>query len=1081
MTQQTVRLLASFSLFLGFIYLLTSCDNSRERKVLVYFQPEGKQAPAGLSVIEQIGQQHSFAIDTTSQSVSLKEENLQNYSAIVFLGTPGESLNVWQQTDVERFVQAGGGYVGINSPINIKYNWPWYEELIATTQSSEVQNPEYQEMPVKLMATQEGDSAPEGINIWSGEYDGGQVVYISGDNVSTALSNEVVKDSFTKGIEYAIGDNHLNYGLAQSLRTPEENRFVKEILVPGPLDEPTELAVLPDGKVIFTERKGAVKMYYPEDGRMRKIAQMNVHTQFEDGLMGIAKDPNFYYNNWVYMYYSPAGDEPIQNLSRFLLLDDSLIMSSEKVILQVDVQRQECCHTGGSIAFGPDGLLYLSTGDDTNPFQSNGYAPIDERPGRAPFDAQGSSGNTNDLRGKILRIKVNEDATYSIPEGNLFPEGDPLSRPEIYVMGTRNSYRISVDQETGWLYWGDVGPDARADGEPGTKGYDAVKQAKKAGFYGWPYFRGNRPYRDHNFATGEIGDYFDFDGPINDSPNNTGRKKLPPFNKSFVWYPYDESPDFPIVGTGGRNAMAGPVYHYEKYEHSRNRFPEYYDDKLFIYDWIRNWIIAVTVDENGDLQRLEPFVDSFDFSKIIDMEMGHDGSIYLLEYGADWFAANPDASLSRISYAEGNRTPIARVAADQTIGAAPFTVQFSGEESFDYDEGDELRYAWSFTGAEEQSTDANPQFTFEEAGIYDVALTVTDAEGDSDVQDITIQVGNARPSIEIALTSNASFYWDNTPVKYDIKVTDKEDGSLTDGKISPSQVSFAFAYSMDGAMVEDELGHKSSVNGLSLIEDSGCKACHSFEKQSVGPAYQEVAKRYETTDANKAMLVNKILKGGSGNWGDRAMPAQVVTEEEAGIIVDYLLSLDAQGASLPLSGTLTPDEHIANPGGKYIFKVSYTDQGGEIVGPLAAQSTLELRDPKVEAESLNFSNSTRTRTTDNTTYVGNLKEGSYFAFQDIDLKNVESLKIRMGANAPGLTLHIRQDEVDGKTIATQAMPTVSSPAAFREVTIPLQSFASGKHDLYFVITGGENDEETEGSIDWIYFNNSGSDKKLAIK
>ncbi|WPP48110.1 PQQ-dependent sugar dehydrogenase [Catalinimonas niigatensis] len=1078
MIRQKVRSLLSFSLLLCFIYLLTSCESARERKILVYFQPDGKQAPAGLSVIEQIGQQNNFAVDTTSQGASLMEENLQNYSAIVFLGASGESLNVWQQTDVERFVQAGGGYVGLNASINVKYNWPWYEELLAMTKNQEVQNPEYQEMPVQLMATQEGKAAPDGVNAWAGQYDGGHVVYMDGKNVPASLDNEQMKEYLLRGIEYAIGDNHLNYGLAHSLRTPEENRFVKEVLVPGPLDEPTELAVLPDGKVIFTERKGAVKMYYPQDGSMRKIAQMNVHTQFEDGLMGIAKDPDFYYNHWIYMYYSPVGDKPVQNLSRFKLLDDSLIMSSEKVILQVDVQRQECCHTGGSIAFGPDGLLYLSTGDDTNPFQSNGYAPIDERPGRAPFDAQGSSGNTNDLRGKILRIRVNDDATYSIPDGNLFPKDDPLSRPEIFVMGTRNSYRISVDQETGWLYWGDVGPDARTDGEMGTKGYDAVKQAKKAGFYGWPYFRGNRPYRDHNFATGEVGDYFDFDGPINDSPNNTGRTKLPPFNKSFVWYPYDESPEFPIVGTGGRNAMAGPVYHYEKYEHAKNRFPEYYDDKLFIYDWIRNWIIAVTVDENGDLQRLEPFADSFDFSKIIDMEMGHDGSIYLLEYGADWFAANPDASLSRISYAEGNRAPIARIAANESIGAAPFTVQFSGEESYDYDEGDELSYVWSFTGEEKQSTEANPEFTFEKPGMYDVKLTVTDAEGSSDVQDMTIQVGNERPSVEIALTSNASFYWENHPIQYDIKVSDKEDGNLSDGGISPQRVSFAFAYSMDGAVAEDALGHQSSVNGLSLIEGSGCKACHSFEKQSVGPAYQEVAKRYETTDENKAMLVNKILKGGSGNWGDRAMPAQVVTEEEAGIIVDYLLSLDAQGASLPLSGILTPTDHIANPGGKYIFKVNYTDQGGEVVGPLAAQTVLELRDPKVEAETFDIRNSTRARSTDNTTYMGELKEGSYFAFKNIDLKSIDALKIRMGATAAGLTLNVNIDKSDGKTIATQAMPAVSSPSALREVTIPLESVPSGKHDIYFVVSG---EGEAEGSIDWIYFNNPTIDKKLASK
>ncbi len=849
--------------------------------------------------------------------------------------------------------------------------------------------------------------------------------------------------------------------------------------MPGPLDEPTELAVLPDGKVIFTERKGAVKMYYPEDGSMRQIAQINVHTKFEDGLMGIAKDPDFYYNNWIYMYYSPAGEDTVQNLSRFLLLDDSLIMSSEKIILQVPVQRRECCHTGGSIAFGPDGLLHLSTGDDTNPFKSSGYAPIDERPGRHPFDAQSSSGNTNDLRGKILRIRVHDDATYSIPEGNLFPEDDPLSRPEIYVMGTRNSYRISVDQKTGWVYWGDVGPDARTDGEPGTKGYDEVKQAKEAGFYGWPYFRGNRPYRDHNFVTGEIGDYFDFNGPINDSPNNTGHKKLPPFNKSLVWYPYDESAEFPIVGTGGRNAMAGPVYHYDMFTHAEDRFPEYYDEKLFIYDWMRNWIIAVTLDENGDLQRLEPFLDSFDFTKIIDMEMGHDGNLYILEYGSDWFAANPDATLSRINYAEGNRAPIARIAADQTIGAAPFTVQFSAEESFDYDEGDKLSYRWSFTGAEAESDEVAPAFTFDEAGIYDVRVTVTDAEGDTDVQDITVRVGNERPKIEIALAANSTFYFDEEPLEYSVKVTDKEDGSLNNG-ISDEQVGFSFSYLADGAPGTDDLGHKPSVNGLSLIDNSGCKACHAFEKTSVGPAYQDVAKRYEDTDANKQMLVNRILKGGSGNWGDRAMPAQAVSEEEAKIIVDYLMTLDAQGARLPLRGSVNPTQHLDAPGGKYVFKVNYTDRGGDIIGPLASSSVLELRSPKVEAESYDYREGSRIRDTETFSYMGDLRDGSFFGFQDIDLKGINALQMRIGANAAGFTINIRSGQPDGALLASHAIPSTGKVADFREINVPLTDVQDGKNDLYFVVTTEGDTGRAQAFVDWVYFSRDGSGK-MAMK
>ena len=117
-------------------------------------------------------------------------------------------------------------------------------------------------------------------------------------------------------------------------------------------------------------------------------------------------------------------------------------------------------------------------------YVNNGFAPLNDLPGHEQYDARRSSGNTNDLRGKIMRIRVKDDGTYEIPEGNLFPKGTDKTRPEIYVMGNRNPYRISVDQKNSNLYWGEVGPDANDDSfaTRGPRGYDEVNQARKAGF-----------------------------------------------------------------------------------------------------------------------------------------------------------------------------------------------------------------------------------------------------------------------------------------------------------------------------------------------------------------------------------------------------------------------------------------------------------------------------------------------------------------------------------------------------------------------------------------------------------------------
>ncbi|KPC86850.1 PQQ-dependent sugar dehydrogenase, partial [Streptomyces albidoflavus] len=206
--------------------------------------------------------------------------------------------------------------------------------------------------------------------------------------------------------------------------------------------EPMTMAVLPDGGVLHTAREGALRL--TDAGGTTKVAgTLDVYSHDEEGLQGVGIDPGFEENRFIYLYYAPkldtpSGDAPengtaadfepydgVNRLSRFVLAEDgTLDKASEQKILDIPASRGMCCHVGGDIAFDADGNLYLSTGDDTNPFASDGYTPIDERENRNPaFDARRSSGNTNDLRGKILRIKVKDDGSYDVPEGNLFAPG----------------------------------------------------------------------------------------------------------------------------------------------------------------------------------------------------------------------------------------------------------------------------------------------------------------------------------------------------------------------------------------------------------------------------------------------------------------------------------------------------------------------------------------------------------------------------------------------------------------------------------------------------------------------------------
>jgi hypothetical protein len=283
-----------------------------------------------------------------------------------------------------------------------------------------------------------------------------------------------------------------------------------------------------------------------------------------------------------------------------------------------------------------------------------------------------------------LRIKPEADGSYSIPAGNLFPADGSLGRPEIYIMGNRNPYRISIDSETGWLYWGDVGPDASFDSASrGPRGYDEINQARDAGNYGWPYvIADNKAYRDYDFATGLSGPAFDPTAIENNSPNNTGSLDLPGAQEAFIWYPYSTSMalnPFPelITGTTGRTAMAGPVYHFDSTLNSDIKLPEYFDDTLVIYDWSRDAFWEVKLDLNGQVFKINRMFRDLPFDKPIDAELGPDGALYVLEWGDDngpFQGNNPDAKLVRVEFIGNLPNLIGDYNRNNVVDAADFTL-----------------------------------------------------------------------------------------------------------------------------------------------------------------------------------------------------------------------------------------------------------------------------------------------------------------------------------------------------------------------------------------------------------------------
>ncbi len=1084
---------------------LQSCFNDKPR-VLVFSKTKGyrhESIPAGRVALQKLGAENGFEVDTTENAAYFHEDSLKRYRAVVFLSTTGDVLDFQQQNAFKRFIQAGGGYVGIHAAADTEYDWWWYGKLVGAyflshpqqqkaklfAQPSEVfkQNlPEpwerfdewynYKKISpdinvlVKLdeASYEGGENGDNHPIVWYHDFDGGRSFYTGLGHTHESFEEPEFLQQLLQGIKYAIGERTPDYAKAKDKVLPEDNRF-KKVVLGYNFDEPTEMTILPDGRILFLERKGGVKMYDPQKDTITLINKFNVGTKFEDGMIGLTKDPNFSQNSWLYIFYSHP-ERSANVLSRFTFVNNAIDMNSEVEMLEVATQRETCCHTGGSLAFAPDGNLFISTGDNTSPFESDGFSPADEQPGRSPFDAQKSSANTNDLRGKILRIHPEPDGTYTIPEGNLFPKGEPNTRPEIYVMGTRNPYRISIDEKSGYLYWGEVGPDAGNDSEQrGPRGYDEVNQAKAPGFFGWPLFvGGNYAYAKYDFANKTAGPRHDPARPMNTSPNNTGKQELPPVSPPFIWYPYAASPDFPLMKEGGRNAMAGPVYYSEKYKDQPNAFPAYLDGKLIIYDWMRNWVRLVSLDPNGNIMDIEPFLSNLSFNNISDMEFGPDGKLYTLEYGTQWFKQNMDARLSLIDFNKDNRSPDAVLTADITKGAVPLSVQLSGKQSNDPD-GDAITYELMLNGETITSQDGTFNQTFDKPGIFRPKLVVRDSKGFESSAEVTIIAGNQPPVLDIAWEGNSQFYLNGTSGKYSVSVTDKEDGSLADGTIKPERVTVTFDYLAQGydktAIAQ---GHqRAELPGKLLMADSDCKSCHQVDEKSAGPAYREVAQRYKKDPQAIELLSNKIINGGSGVWGDVAMAAHPqISKENAMLMVEYILSLasDSQKKSLPTSGTVNfnppPPAQGQMPKGVYLLTASYDDRGSGNIPSLSGEKTLVLRTPYLSgAEVTEMNGPRKLKTPDGGEAIENVKHNSSVVFKGVDLTGVGKMQftvaeIAVMSKGGGIDVYLGSKEgTKLGSVNFENAPKVNIMAGVNLRTAGLSFKAlSGVQDLVLVFT-----------------------------
>ena len=370
-----------------------------------------------------------------------------------------------------------------------------------------------------------------------------------------------------------------------------EGHFESVTVVAG-LEEPTAFALVQDGRIFLAEKRGVVRVL--DDGALLPAPLIDIRDRVnaaeQRGLLGLAVDPAFQTNGYLYLFYTyehdpsrPDGPKTGQ-LIRVTVEGNTSVPGSEQVILGSVVANagQQSCddfapgadclpadnhlHVGGALQFASDGTLFVATGDS---------AHNDELRVRAQ--------RLDSLAGKMLRINTDGRA----PPDNPFFTGDAAAnRSKVWAYGLREPFRFSLQPETDLPFVGDVG----------SLYAEEISIAYPGANLGWPCYEGSKP----RYGVG--------DHPVCDDLRGLGPEAV-----SQPLYEYDTPPAAAVVGG---DFAAG--------------YPPPYAGAYFFGDFVRSWIAYLTVDSAGELAGVEHL--SIEADGPVALRKGPDGEIYYLSW-----------------------------------------------------------------------------------------------------------------------------------------------------------------------------------------------------------------------------------------------------------------------------------------------------------------------------------------------------------------------------------------------------------------------------------------------------------------
>ena len=577
--------------------------------------------------------------------------------------------------------------------------------------------------------------------------------------------------------------------------------FQESIVFSG-LTNPTAVRFAPSGRIFVAEKSGLIKVFENLADTTPTIfadLRTNVHNYWDRGLLGLALDPNFATQPYVYVLYThdaaiggtaprwgtvdgtsdpcptppgPTADGCVVSGRLSRLHADGGVMTGPEQVLIEDWCQQYPSHSIGSLAFGADGALYVSGGDGAsftfvdygqagNPRNPCGDPPTGVGGTQTAPTAEGGGLRSQDLRtsgdpvtldGAILRVDPATGA--ALPDNPLSGHPDPNAR-RIVAYGLRNPFRIANRPGTNEVWIGDVGWDSWEAIHRVVNPTDTTVEN-----FGWPCYEGNTR------QSGYAGTNLNICETLYGQPNAV----------TAPYFAYHHTNRVMATDTcpTGSSSIAGLAFTFP----SGGSYPAEYKGALFFADYTRDCIWAMKTDANG--LPAPGLVETFmaPAANPVDLQTGPDGDLFYVDFDG--------GTIRRIQYFAGNQPPTAVARANPTNGPAPLTVNFDGTGSSDPDANDTLTYAWDLDadGLYDDSTSPTPMYTYSQPGSYTVGLRVTDSQDASGTSTVDITAGNTPPTATIGTPLATTTWKVGDVISFSGSATDQQDGTLPASALS---------------------------------------------------------------------------------------------------------------------------------------------------------------------------------------------------------------------------------------------------------------------------------------------------------